>query len=211
MCAPAQAQRMRTLALACVLAATPLSAADLLGIAVRLGYERPTDSYDLVTDTGAGESSQHAHWDSLDRFVVEALFGRTWLVYGVGGVYQESEDETAGITSELTRVGGRVMAGGSLPLGRWFRLELLPFAGLGNASYEINQALVDNDDDSDPYFEWGADLDLVLRVPGLMEMGLGVGWLASEAEFENTLAGVPIRSRIEEAGVLGRVFAGVHF
>ncbi len=210
--ATVQAQRMRIPALACVLSlAAPLPSAELLDISVRLGFERPTDSHDVVTATGASESSRHAHWDSVDRFVVEALFGRTWLVYGVGVFYQESEDETAGIGSELTRLGGRVMIGASLPLGGFLHLELLPFVGLGHATYELDQPLVDSNDDTDAYLEWGANLDLVFRVPALMEMGIGVGWLASETEFDNTLSGVAVQTRIEESGVLGRVFVGVHF
>jgi len=210
--APGQAQRMRTRALACALSiVAPLSGAELLDISVRLGYERPTDSHDVISDTGAGEESRHAHWDSIDRFVIEALFGRTWLIYGVGAVYQETADETDGIGSELTRVGGRVMVGASLPMGKWFHLELLPFVGYGLATYDLDRPLIDNDADGNAYLEWGANLDLVFRVEALMEMGLGVGWLASEVEFDNTLAGAALSTRIEEGGVLGRVFVGVHF
>lgn len=202
---------MRIPCLAAVLSlAAPATAADMLDISLRLGWERPTDSYDVITDIGAGDDSRHAHWDSIDRFVAEALFGTTWLVYGFGMTYQVGEDESAGVESTLTRVGGRVMVGGSLPMGRWLHLELLPFAGIGQARYELDQPLIDKDSDRDVYLEWGGNLDLVFRVPQLLEIGLGAGWLASDTEFDLRSGGVESDVRIEEAGLLGRVFVAIH-
>ncbi len=197
-----------------------LAAGGLLGAAefppwgavnLRVSYE-DTDNDWVMVDSAVPGERQERNWNDNHRFIVGGLWQprRSGPLVGLSVFYFVGDDATGVETIEYERYGTRIEAGLAWSPPGPFQLELLPFASVGFASLEATSP-GESDQNVGTYTEYGAAVQGLLTIPGVMQFGVGVGWLVSQSEHRLNLPSGDRTLSIEEDTLFFRIFAGVRF
>lgn len=183
----------------------------------RLIYSFGNDEYTVENNsTFTGRTEDDLTWRDNQRFRLDVLNAVDEPVAFLGGVSlagQNASDAHAGTELDYQSLSGRVNLGIGVAAGDSVQLELLPFAGVGWSESDYSLPLGSGtsrfiDRDSARFFEYGLNFNAVFTNQHGFQLGGGIGYTMTDADYLFEDQSTTLDTEIEQAGPIYSVFIG---
>jgi hypothetical protein len=189
---------------ACAFEITPVGFVDLR-LAYAVAHRDDIDVRGGIDDDG-WDSSKRASLGVVASPGLSTIGG--WL-FGARVAASRNDVDDGSLSADYDTVAGHVSAGYGVQV-LFIQAELMPFVGLGSATYKLDDGAGDAKDRAS-YLEYGADLNGILILPGGFELGLQLEWLYASSDHSVDLGAGSVSADVRQRQLLLSAVLGYRF